>query len=286
MKKLIVIFTIICVIMFQQNIVLADNDEDNSFDVKNPPEEILELREKQKKDQISFYEISQMSDEELRKMELLPLSASELLSQGIPYVSSRNKVRAQDNDFYYVTTPTFIQCENYYCGPAATLMALYAGGCYGSVSGSTSDQKQRTLASSTFLNIDYYEGTFPESIAYVMNYFTNRFRAWTSAKITSSNQYSTFEYYTRSNLSYDNAIICCVDMQRLSYVNYGMYGTHYITVTAINYLKAASHQDYENIVVTVQDPNYNWNYSGTHWVDFENLMFAMQDFPTSNNFVY
>ena len=261
--------------------VYADGDDASEEELGElHSEEALRLQEEQKKDQYTLEQIASMSDEELAKLQLLRPTEDELTGSS-KEVSGGHRL----SETYSVYAPAVKQPNSYYCGPAATLMALYASGVASSVSGTTTTQKQATLAGSAYLKTDLYGGTDTPYVASTMNYFTNRFRTWTSAQITSSSQYSTVQFYTRSNLDHGHAVVFCIEIKDTSYYNPPSTGTHFITGVEITY-SGSNYTDYANITLKVKDPHYNMLYFGTHTITFNDLMWAIHDFSVMNNFVY
>ncbi len=282
MKKISIVMCLILVCILCHSV----KAEEIEFDGKNPPQDIIELQEKQQEEQISLEEIANMSPEELKALGLLPLSPDEKVLLNLDSRREQGSSRVQTSANYEIIIPTVIQCETYYCGPASTLMALDAAGCYASVAGMNQSQKQHTLAGSTYLNTDNLGGTWTATIAVVMNSFTGRNRSWTSSMVTNSSQYLNLSYWTRTNIVGGDAVVYCMDMENMSYYNGQMYGTHFIAGTGINYQNTTLiFTDFDQVIVKVQDPNYNSNFSGVY-VAFEDLMYAMHDFYSNNNFVY
>ncbi len=174
---------------------------------------------------------------------------------------------------YAYTVPSYrvTQSTSYYCGPASVLQALKSAGVSGGVSGSSDDDKQKTLASNSNLGTDRDGATWIELMPAVMDNYTGRTRKWTTGKVdaTNSSTKNSLTYFARSNHAYGQAVIYLVRTESLSYYN-GKRVDHYITGTAI-YHKTNSSTDYANISVRLVDPNNNPEYNITTTEPFENL---------------
>ena len=90
--------------------------------------------------------------------------ATEIVPEGDEPLSS-----AQQRAVVFVSTPFYKQANGYYCGPAATAMALAAKGHYHS---------QSTLASNTWLETDRYGETPGDYIRYTLNYMLHGGNQW------------------------------------------------------------------------------------------------------------
>ena len=258
MKKLIIMFLVL--VMVGSNLGVYAEDVN-----KMPPDEetLAKMRENEAK-QIPIQEIASMSEQELRRLHLAPL----------------NEPRSTAATEYTVPTKAVMQSTTYYCGPAATLMALYTAGAYGQISGSTDSAKQDTLAA----QLGTTTGTATVCIPDVMNSYTSRSRAWTSALWTTYNTFWNVLYFSKSNFSYGDAVIFCLDSQFLGYYE-GYACVHFVTGTGL-YLDNGSLADYGSILMRLQDPHYDLDYYGTHTVPAEQLRKAIEDFHNNHNFVY
>lgn len=114
-------------------------------------------------------EIAAMSPSELEYYQLLPLYETR---------SSARRNSARSMSYYSVSTTMVKQANYYYCGPAATLMALYTAGMAGTVTGNTNDQKQATLAGDNYLRTNSLGATYIYDVPDVLQDFTQRTRDW------------------------------------------------------------------------------------------------------------
>ena len=269
MKKIIAVLTVMVMIISSVS-VYAEDSEDENINKRPPDETIARMQWENEQKQISFSEIAAMSDEELEALHLLPINPVISASgQGSRYMTT-----------VMVNTLAVKQSTTYYCGPAATLMALFTAGCYNSISGNSSAAKQDTLANALGTTTS---GTATASIPGVLNSYTGRTRAWTSAMWTSSSQYPSMAYWMRTNLVYGDLFISCVDTIELDYycANY----VHFIAGTGLEYDNNNLY-NYSVMNVRLQDPHYNDCYYGQHWDTLQNLFNAMSEFYTNHNFVY
>jgi hypothetical protein len=224
---------------------------------------------------LSLDEIEMMDAEELAMLELLPLNPKERSVNGA----------------YTVAAYNIMQINGYYCGPASVLQAIYASGNQNLVSGATNAEKQRTLASSNYLQTDYYSATPVEAVPGTLNTFIPRNRLWTAARIddTSASANSSVQYYARSNHSYGYAVVYLVCSEKLGYYKAkdingdGTKDTvnvrHCITGTGI-YYNTLDANDYNNIEIRLSDPNNQSNgaFFGTYIEPLENVVKAMNDY--------
>lgn len=231
---------------------------------------------------LTLEEIMNMTDEELREMELLPFNQN-----------ARGVVDAS----YEVSSYNIQQKNGYYCGPASTLQAIYASGKQSSVSRTTYTAKQETLAGNSYLCTDRDKATWIDYIPPVMNTFVPRAREWVRASVgvEAKDDYMSFdiaEYYIRGNHYYGYAVIFLLQTYLLSYYpdspTHADNGNHYITGTAV-YYDTLNPNDYENIRLRLNDSNNKSSYFGTHYEDFQNVMDAMIAYTNASgpaNFVY
>lgn len=150
----------------------------------------------------------------------------------------------------YINFPRFKQKNGYYCGPSSALTAIYGMGKAGSVSGTTYNVKQDTLANN--MGTQKGIGTY----VYRMRNELNKY---------STEQYNYYYQPTKNNmfgiifgsLLSDNAPILHADTQYFSYYN-GYSTGHYVTVVFHN----ASFGDNEIGGMAVMDNNRNDSYYG------------------------
>lgn len=226
--------------------------------------------------------IKKMSDAELKKYSLLPVLDDEAFI-------TKMGLRSGEEYSYFVTVWNFQQVETYYCGPAATLNVLATAGKFADIPGFTSEDKQRTLATTAYLCTDRDGGTWIEHIPPTLNHFDDRVRKWTrTTYTTSTSDKDSMEYWIRSNHSYGDQVIYLVKMKYLSYYPTTQKGSHYISGAGITY-KTGSTTDYENIVLKLLDPNWNDDYWGTHYEPFNRVNEACYEYSRQvgpANFVY
>lgn len=240
--------------------------EEGAFEPQNP----LQVRS----NELTLEVISNMSPEQLESLELLPL----------------NQMSRVVNSSYTIPSYCVRQAETYYCGPASVLQILKSSGLQSQISGSSDIDKQRTLASSSYLYTDRDNGTWIGYIPAVMDEVTGRNREWTT-KLINPNDYSTLtslQYFTRSNLAYNYGTIFLVFPRELEYYNGSGSTGHYISCSGM-YYDDTSGLDYSQIRFRVNDPHYSDQYFGEHVVELENLADAMYDYSVNrgpNNFVY
>ena len=220
-------------------------------------------------------EIAAMTEEELEYYQLLPINSDTTSTLD----TLQNNLRSSCA-YYSVPTTNIQQSTYYYCGPAATLQALYTAGVAGSVSGSTYAAKQQTLASTSYLFTDRDGATWIEYVPDTMDYFTNRTRHWATVTITDDHSgKSTLSYCCQSNLYYGNALVYLLETSDLGYYG-GHSSAHYVTGTRI-FSSDGTFYDYDNMSLSVADPNNNNNYYGNHTANFTAFVEAMNDYSTS-----
>ena len=187
----------------------------------------------------------------------------------------------QTDDLYiskYVF-PNVQQMYDYYCGPAATLMALIGGGASGyyyTNNKSITNGWQNNLAHSSNLGTTQSNGTTIDRITKVL-----------SEKIPASNGYSykskVFTYYSWQqvlDLIETSLVMDAVPVLRINtgYVNYyqregyGSY-THYIVVESV---------DFNAECVNIVDPHHNDTFFGAHQMSFEEFNNLVYDMSVNN----
>lgn len=227
-------------------------------------------------EQLTMKEIKSMSDATLERMSLL--STNSIITRSV-------------NSSYVVTPYTIKQKKTYYCGPAATLQVIKVSNKSGDVAGNTDDEKQDTLASSTYLNTEAQKATAIGKVADTLNELVPRTRSWVTAKISaeSTSNKSTMQYYVCSNLSYGYGVIYLVIPKKLSYYPDSATSGHYISGSGIYYGNTQNPNDYANIQLRINDPHYDDAYYGYRNEAFNNVVDAMHLYSTergADNFVY
>lgn len=87
-------------------------------------------------------------------------------------------------------------------------------------------------------------------------------------------------YYTRSNLSYGNAVNFLVFPGSLSYYLNSNPSGHYISSSGIIH-RTNSSTDYENIELRLNDPHYDNKYFDTHTERFLDVAQGMHNYSTN-----
>ena len=232
---------------------------------------------------IGLEDVALMDDKKLSELELTPLDPFSGLAD-----SSGRTGQYRLNSSYSVNVPYIPQMTGYYCGPAATLQAIYASGQENMVPGTTVNEKQQQIAIAELTGTG---GTFVQNIVGVLNVLIPRTRQWTMAKLANNNSdMSHLQYFARSNHAYNYATIYLVTPGRLDYrlENPVTLIGHYVTGQAIFY-NTLSASDYDNIVISIVDPS-NSSVGGTHHVWLKDLIDAMEHHSlyvnNCHNFVY
>jgi|LSQX01.3.fsa_nt_gb hypothetical protein len=157
----------------------------------------------------------------------------------------------------YINFPQFKQKNSYYCGPASALTAIYGMGEESSVTGSTYNAKQDTLA--------YNMGTSSGIGTYV-------YRMRNELNNYSSEQYNYYYAPTKNDMWWiiggsllsDNAPILHANTREFSYYeNYNV--EHYLTIVFHN----TAIDDDEIGCMAVMDNHYNDDYYGTHDISLD-----------------
>lgn len=230
---------------------------------------------------LTVEDIKNMSDEELEKYSLLPITDKE--------DDFATSVILNIDSEYSVTLWNYQQNNTYYCGPAATLNALATAGKYADVDGFSNVDKQKTLASTDYLCTDRDKGTWIEYVPTTLNHFDDRYRSWTCTSFDmSTHAKDSMEYWIRSNHTYGDQVIYLVKMSFLSYYPDSKTGSHYISGGGIIY-DTGSTTDYGNIRLKLLDPNWDDTYYGTHIEYFDNVNEACYEYHKQvgpNSFVY
>ncbi len=282
MKRVFVcIITTVFIFSLFTSVYAIEPDEiitsDDNATLLNEQEYRLKVAQYNDNNLISMEEIALMSDEERERLCLLPIDQS-----GISPASSGEKVFT----VYSVEVMNIRQKNGYYCGPAATLQALYAGGCYDMVMGNTAEEKQTTLAEEYLYTTS--SGTWIDYIPPVMNEFTGRYRQWTRATIdTTHSSKSTMHFYARGNHLYGQATIYLLEASVLDYYQ-GNGSAHYVTGFSMDTTNDFT-IDFNDITVGIADPHYNDAFFGSHYVNFNNLVDAMWEYSSTvgpANYVY
>ncbi|MDD4550450.1 MAG: hypothetical protein PHT79_11915 [Syntrophomonadaceae bacterium] len=165
--------------------------------------------------------------------------------------------RSGQGDIALIYFPEFKQKNSYYCGPASALTAIYGMGKERSISGSTYNAKQDTLADN--MGTSSGSGTY----VYKMRNELNNY---------SSEQYNYYYAPTKNDMWWiitgsllsDNAPILHANTREFSY--YGDYNVeHYLTIVFHN----SAMDDDELGGMAVMDNHYNDDYYGTHDISLD-----------------
>ncbi len=166
--------------------------------------------------------------------------------------------------------PDVQQSNNYYCGPASTLMALIGGGAYYYTNDkSTLDRWQKSLAGNSDLHTDEKGVTFIGYVTDVLNKkLSDKFEKDDDGKITyeyQTKEFTKFSYqkvlnFIITSLNHDFVpVINIDDTSRLKYYNGASFG-HYLVVDYV---------DFNAETVMLRDPHYDSKYFGAHVISYD-----------------
>lgn len=169
-----------------------------------------------------------------------------------------------DDEVASVSTTLVQQLNGYTCGPASSYMAIDGWSGTGSITGSTTTEKLKRLATQMESSSDV--GTYVYKLKNILNTYTNKYN-YAYYEGSTLDEF-LFRIYTFNSLSYNRAPILHAKTAALSYYNNHNTG-HYIAVTEF---------DYNTMEVRLHDPNNNNAYYGIYRVPYEEAHSSIADY--------